>query len=117
MKIQATKVEAIARACYEAMRAHAAFLGEAQEPWAKLSPEKRAALIWSAQYIAGHPIAKAEDVHGEWIRAKRGAGWSCGPAIDEEAKQHPLFVPFCDLPVEQQRKAEIFLATVRAAAP
>ena len=40
----------------------------------------------------------AENVHDMWAKGRMNAGWTYGPARDDEKKRHPCLVPYCDLP-------------------
>lgn len=55
-----------------------------------------------------------EDSHEEWCRFKLGHGWSWGPVKDEETKQHPLLVPYSELPPSQRVKDLLFVSIVLA---
>jgi len=52
--------------------------------------------------------------HDSWLMQKRDDGWSYGPVKDPEKKQHPCFVPYEELPVEQRLKDYLFGAVVKA---
>jgi DNA-binding transcriptional MerR regulator len=56
----------------------------------------------------------AEENHQGWMERLATDGWQWGEVKDEQAKTHPLLVPFDQLPAEAQRKDRMFLAIVRA---
>ena len=55
--------------------------------------------------------------HDEWLKTKEADGWSYGPARDAEKKEHPCFVPYHQLPLEQQLKDSIFASVVDICRP
>lgn len=57
-----------------------------------------------------------EQSHESWLMEKEATGWKYGPVKDPEAKEHPCFVPYADLPPAQRLKDEIYVATVRSLA-
>jgi len=57
-----------------------------------------------------------EQLHESWLAEKAAAGWTYGPVKDPLKKEHPCFVPYNQLPLEQQQKDHLFLSTVRAMA-
>jgi len=46
-----------------------------------------------------------------------GLGWKYGAVKDADKKEHPCFVPYEELPKEQQAKDHLFKATVSALSP
>lgn len=48
------------------------------------------------------------------MKDKTEAGWKYGPVKDEVKKEHPCYVPFNELPVEQQAKDYIFRQIVHS---
>ncbi len=107
-------VVAIARTCHEVNRAYCASQGDHSQPaWADAPEWQRQSAITGVLYALGHPDAKPADSHESWLAEKRRDGWSYGPVKDPEAKTHPCFVPYDELPPSQKAKDYIFLAIVR----
>lgn len=52
--------------------------------------------------------------HEAWMQFKLEHGWVLGPLKDEEKKEHPLLVPYDELPAAQQIKDALFSAVVHA---
>lgn len=109
--------EFTARLCHEVNRAYCAMLGDHSQPaWADAPEWQRASAIAGVRFALDNPDAKPEDSHNSWLAEKRATGWTYGPVKDPEKKEHPCFVPYDQLPLEQRAKDRLFLATVRALA-
>ena len=112
-----TKTE-IARVCHEVNRAYCASLGDtSQVAWEDAPEWQRESAIKGVDFHIANPDSKPSHSHDEWLREKAEAGWSYGPVKNPETKEHPCFVPYDELPREQQAKDYLFLAVVRALEP
>ena len=108
-------VEAIAHVCHEANRAVQLEQNDpaipVSPPWAEIDAETRdSAVDGVVNALAG---ATPEASHENWCAFKRDRGWTWGPVKDEEKRQHPLLVPYSDLPEEQRLKDGLFTAICR----
>lgn len=111
----AMTIEAIARICHEANRAYCMALGDGSQPAWEDAPEwQRASAIKGVRFHRGNPHAGPEASHESWLREKEADGWKWGPVKDPEKKEHPCFVPFDELPEEQQLKDVLFTNIVDA---
>ncbi|MFN7131182.1 MAG: RyR domain-containing protein [Myxococcales bacterium] len=109
--------EAIAKVCHEANKAYCEALGDASQPSWEGAPEwQRQSALKGVEHHLTHPDATPADSHNSWLAEKKAAGWKYGPVKDPEKKEHPCFVPYEQLPREQQAKDYIFRAVVRALA-
>lgn len=109
------RIERIARVCHEANRAYCATIGdESQPPWDR-APEwqKKSACAGVRGWLDG-AITTPSQSHDSWLAVKEADGWKYGPVKDAEKKEHPCFVPYCDLPDEQKVKDALFAAVVQA---
>ena len=107
--------EAIARVCHEVNRAYCAALGDhSQVAWIDAPQWQRDSAIAGVEFIRTHPDAKPSASHKSWLKQKEADGWKFGAVKDAEKKEHPCFVPYDELPVEQKAKDHIFGAIVRA---
>lgn len=78
--------------------------------WIDAPESQRASVIDGVKGIlAGNT---PEESHENWLEFKRNDGWVYGPVKDEAAKTHPCFVPYSELPPEQQLKDHVFAAVV-----
>lgn len=108
--------ESIARVVHEANRAVQV---EQADPtisvsphWDDLDAETKASAIDGVHgVINGYT---PEESHHNWVRFKVTNGWTLGPVKDETTKQHPLLVPYDELPASQQVKDSLFVAVVTA---
>ena len=73
----------------------------------------------SSSAIAGvsfhrdNPEASPADSHKSWLRVKEAEGWEYGEVKDVEAKTHPCFLPYEELPLEHKVKDFLFSCVVR----
>lgn len=78
--------------------------------WEDLDPETRANAIDGVHgVLAGNT---PEQSHENWCQFKWENGWKLGPVKDETKKEHPLLVPYDELPESQQVKDHLFVAIV-----
>ena len=105
-------IEAAARAAHEANRAYCAALGDPSQFGWGLAPawQRDSCTNGVRGVIDGNG---PEQSHESWLAEKERAGWTYGPVKDPEKKEHPCFVPYADLPPEQQAKDAIFTTVVR----
>jgi hypothetical protein len=104
----------IAEVAHEVNRAYCEALGdESQVPWKEAPGWQRDSAV---KGVEAHLKASLtpEQSHELWLDHKRQEGWKYGPVKDAEKKEHPCFVAYGQLPVEQRAKDFIFSAVVRA---
>lgn len=106
-------IEQVARICHETNRAYCQTIGDDSQPAWEVAPEwQRASAIKGVQFhVAAHakgetPAASAS--HDSWLEEKRAAGWTFGPVKDADKKEHPCFVPYDELPIDQRLKDYLF---------
>jgi len=110
-------IEQAAKVCHETNRAYCETLGDvSQAPW-DLAPEwqKQSARNGVQFHLAvlqegGKP--NPESSHKNWLADKAADGWKYGPVKDPARKEHPCFVAYQDLPIDQQIKDHLFVAIV-----
>lgn len=107
------RVEQIAEIAHEANRAYQRINGEIVNfPWENLNQEMRDSIISGVQGVLEGNTPR--ESHENWINVKEAAGWKYGPVKDFAKKEHPCFVPYDELPLDQQMKDELFSAIVKA---
>lgn len=105
----------IARVCHEVNRAYCAALGDHSQPsWEDAPGWQRQSAITGVNFTIENPDAPPSASHDSWLAEKRADGWKFGPVKNPDAKEHPCFVPYEELPTEQKAKDYIFQAVVRA---
>lgn len=110
-------VEAIARVAHEVNRAYCEALGDhSQKPWETAPEWQKTSAVNGVQFHIDNPGAGPSHSHEEWLKEKEATGWKFGPIKDEVKKEHPCFVPYGQLPVEQRAKDYIFRGVVHALA-
>lgn len=108
-------IEEIARVCHEVNLAYCQALGDtSQLPWAEAPDWQKQSAIKGVMHHIAKPDSTPADSHNSWLEEKLQTGWKYGPTKDPEKKEHPCFLPYGDLPKEQQAKDFIFRAVVRA---
>lgn len=106
-------VEGIAKVCHEANRAYCAGIGDdSQTPWEDAPEWQRNSAIKGVEFNLANPDALASASHESWLAQKEADGWKYGPVKDADKKEHPCFVPYADLPEEQQIKDSLFKTIV-----
>lgn len=111
----AQRVEAIASVCHEANRAWCEANGDhSQPPWDDAPDWQRSS---ATKGVLGALDGNTpEQSHEGWLAEKERTGWRYGEVKDPEAKTHPCFVPYDELPPTQRVKDHLFVAVVRALA-
>lgn len=109
------EVTDIARVAHEANRAYCYALGDSsQQLWDEAPEWARISAIKGVEFHIANPDAGDAASHESWLAEKRATGWTYGLVKDADKKEHPCFVPFDQLPIEQQRKDALFRAIVHA---
>jgi hypothetical protein len=105
----------IAIVCHEANRAYCTTIGDhSQNSWAEAPDWQKNSAMAGVEFCLENPDAPPSANHDSWLKVKEAEGWIYGPVKDAEEKTHPCFVPFNELPVEQQKKDKLFKAIVAA---
>jgi hypothetical protein len=109
----------IARVCHEANRAYCATLGDLSQPswddapeWQRKSAVNGVLFHLSVLTSGSDPIPSAS--HDSWLAEKERDGWKYGPVKDADKKEHPCFVPYGQLPIDQKLKDYIFCGIVKS---
>lgn len=106
-------IEDLASVCHETNRAYCRTLGDgSQRPWNLVPAWQRQSCIAGVKFHLKNPAANASASHENWLKDKATDGWSYGPVKSPERKQHPCFVPFEQLPMNQQVKDVLLKAVV-----
>lgn len=112
------QIGAIAKLCHEANRAYCEHIGDfSQVPWDEAPDWQQESAIKGVEFVRNNPDAPASSNHDAWLEEKRNTGWKYGPVKDPDKKEHPCFVPYEELPKNQQVKDHLFRAIASALLP
>lgn len=107
------KIEKIAKVAHEVNRAYCLSLGDhSQAAWDYAPNWQRDSARNGVRFHLNNPGASPAASHENWLRDKERDGWRHGPVKDEAKKEHPCFVPYDQLPIEQRAKDYLFCAVV-----
>lgn len=105
----------IARVAHEINRAYCAAISDNSQPkWEDAPDWQKASAIAGVEFHLANPDAGPDHSHQSWLSVKEAEGWKYGPVKDPGRKEHPCFVPYDALPVEQKAKDYLFRAVVHA---
>lgn len=108
----------IARVVHEANRALQVEQADPSIPvspsWDDLDEETRRSAVEGVQGVLNGNTP--EQSHASWVKFKEDHGWTLGDVKDEDAKTHPLLVPYDMLPASAKVKDDLFCAIVNALA-
>jgi hypothetical protein len=107
--------EQIAKIAHEINRAYCNAIGDYSQPSWENAPEwqKNSALI-GVDFHLQNPDALPSQSHESWLKQKQEEGWKYGPVKNTETKEHPCFVPYLELPIEQRAKDYLFKQVVES---
>lgn len=115
------KIEQIAQIAHEANRAYCHIIGDSSQVSWEAAPEwQRQSVIKGVEFhldslnMGITPSTSAS--HESWLNEKRAdrGGWKWGPVKDPEKMEHPCFLPYEQLPIEQRMKDYIFAGIVHS---
>lgn len=110
-------VREIAIACHNINRAFCKALGDdSQTKWSSAPDWQKESAIEGVKFNIENPDAPASASHDSWLKQKEDDGWKYGAIKDAELKEHPCFVSYEELPLEQQAKDHLFKQTVKGLA-
>jgi hypothetical protein len=103
----------IARIAHEINRAYCSAIGDdSQSAWHAAELWQKASAITGVEAHLKNDMTP-EQSHDAWMEHKRAEGWKYGPVKDANLKEHPCFLPYSELPVEQRVKDHLFRAVVQ----
>lgn len=108
-------VETIARVCHEMNKAYCASIGDLSQPeWNDAPDWQKNSAIAGVRFHIENPLAPPSASHESWLKVKTEDGWKYGSVKNADLKEHPCFVPYDLLPVEQKAKDFLFKQTVES---
>lgn len=108
-------VQDIAQVAHELNKAYCESIGDTSQPsWDEAPDWQKKSAITGVQFHLNNPDASPSHSHDSWLKEKEADGWKYGEVKDPEKKEHPCFVPYEQLPIEQQAKDYIFRQAVHS---
>lgn len=113
-------IEQTAKVCHEANRAYCETLGDNSQPsWENAPDWQKDSARDGVRFHFAHfekfaTVGSPGASHLKWLQQKQAEGWKFGPVKDPAKKEHPCFVPYDQLPLDQRRKDYIFAAICEA---
>lgn len=105
----------IAQVCHEVNKAFCESIGDSSQPDWKNAPDwQKESAINGVQFHLDNPDASPSASHDNWLKQKEVDGWKYGPVKDADLKEHPCFVQYDQLPVEQRSKDFLFKQIVHS---
>lgn len=109
------KKENVAQVAHEINRAFCASIGDFSQPTWEEAPEwQKSSAINGVQFHLDNPDASPSASHDSWLKQKEEEGWKYGEVKDAEKKEHPCFVPYEELPIEQKSKDYLFKQVIHS---
>ena len=105
-------IQQIAELAHEANGAYCRLLGEGQPSWTTAPLWQVTSAVNGVKFHIENPGASPSRAHESWLRQKQEEGWTYGAVKDHSKKEHPCFLPYDELPPEQQMKDTLFIAIV-----
>lgn len=111
-------VQNIAQVAHELNKAYCESIGDNSQPsWADAPEWQKSSAVAGVNFHLENPGASPSASHENWMKQKTEEGWKYGPIKDAEKKEHPAFLPYDQLPLEQKSKDYIFRQTIHSLAP
>ncbi len=112
-------IEQVARIAHETNRVYCQSIGDDSQPSWEQAPDwqKKSAITGVKFHInvlqsGSKPIPSAS--HESWLKEKKADGWKYGAVKNPAKKEHPCYVNYYELPLEQRMKDFLFTAIVDA---
>jgi hypothetical protein len=108
----------IAKVAHEINKAYCESIGDnSQLSWDEAPEWQRSSAINGVQFHLDNPDASPSASHDSWLKQKEEEGWKYGPVKNAETKEHPCYVPYDQLPVEQRSKDYLFKQVIHSLKP
>ena len=109
------KKENVAQVAHEINKAFCASIGDFSQPTWEEAPEwQKLSAINGVQFHLDNPDASPSASHDSWLKQKEEEGWKYGEVKDAEKNEHPCFVPYEELPIEQKSKDYLFKQVIHS---
>ena len=107
--------ENVAQMAHEINRAFCQSISDDSQPiWEEAEEWQKSSAINDVDYHLKNLLAKPSDSHDNWLKQKEEDGWKYGKVKNADKKEHPCFVPYDELPIEQKSKDYLFKQVVHS---
>ena len=105
----------IAKVAHEINKAFCESIGDTSQPtWDEAPDWQKSSAINGVQFHLDNPDASPAASHESWLKQKTEEGWKYGEVKDADKKEHPCFVPYDQLPVQQRSKDYLFKQVIHS---
>lgn len=105
----------VSQVAHEINKAYCESIGDKSQPSWEDAPEwQKSSAVNGVKFHLDNPDASPSASHDSWLKQKEEEGWKYGPVKNAETKEHPCYVPYDQLPVEQRSKDYIFRQTIHS---
>ena len=105
----------IAEVAHNVNKAYCECIGDTSQPTWENAPDWQVkSVMEGVAFHLSNPDALPSHSHECWLKEKEETGWKYGPVKDPDKKEHPCFVPYEELPLEQKIKDYLFKAVVNS---
>jgi len=105
----------IAQIAHEINKAFCESVGDnSQSEWTDAPEWQKISAIAGVNFHLQNPNASPSASHDSWLKKKQEDGWKYGPIKDADKKEHPCFIPYDELPIEQRSKDFLFKQVVHS---
>lgn len=105
----------LAQVAHEVNKAFCESIGDNSQPSWEAAPQwQKDSAISGVGFHIANPDASPSASHDSWLKQKTDEGWKYGPVKNPDIKEHPCFVPYNELPVQQQSKDFLFRQVIHS---
>lgn len=105
----------IAQVAHEINKAYCESIGDhSQVSWEDAPGWQKDSAKNGVNFVLLNPEAPPSASHESWLKQKEEEGWKYGDVKDADKKEHPCFVPYDQLPLEQRSKDYLFKQVVES---
>ena len=106
-------IELIVQVAHQTNKAYCESIGDySQKEYTNASDWQRASAINGVRFYIQNPNAGPAELHENWLSEKKANGWKFGEVKDAAKKEHPRFMPYNELSIEQTVKDNLFISVV-----
>ena len=117
IKSEAMKIEDIAKASHEIIRAmNKEIDGKEMPAWDDAEEWMRESRVLTVETILRNPTTPYRYYHDLWVQERTEAGWKWGEVRNDDTKENPDLVPYDELPLHLRAKDGVLRALVNSLA-